>query len=121
MPSKPPIDFSVYREKRSTTFSSDGSVSYESYQRVETALVVSDAVRQRLLAIPNLDSLGILDAPYSIRCLGYNRGPIPPNRTYWYAHYSNKNRSLGYLGAQQVMIIDRESAEVVYDGSDGEE
>src|SRR4051812_35621988 len=86
-----PIDFSVYTERRSPLFEPDGRVSGERFDYVKTALVVSDAVRQRLLAIPNLARLRILDGPHMIRCLDYNHRPIPPDRTYWYVHYGPKD------------------------------
>jgi hypothetical protein len=82
-------------------------------------VVLDQPSRRRILSIPHLQYVTIYDGPYA--CSFYNTASLyaRPER-FWFVHYAFGEDTCK-IGAGTVMVIERGSGRVVYDGTDGGE
>ena len=112
-----PHDFGVYAQKKPTSIVGSGKVAHH-FEDEHIGLTVNELVKQRILAIPRLEKFRIYDAPYKV-CSIYWHTDIPDSEHCWYVSYSCYTALPPFLGPGPLLILDRESAEVYYDGTDG--
>ena len=112
------FDFSVYRVTKEKKVKEEG-VWYTESSPAPTDLIASEIAKRQILSIPKLASFEIYDGPYYIRSL-YNFHPPKRGDEYWFVHYQTKDREF-FIGSGTVMVIERKTGRVVYDGTDGME
>ena len=108
------LDFTVYRQRRKKSVV-DGRES-TSFWEVKTRIVPSNQVCAVITRIPNLKWIRIFDGPYFFNP-PLDDLPWCPSVPCLYVHYRDRDETS--LGGGNVTIIERKTAKVIYDGSDG--
>ena len=112
------FDFSVYRVEKERKKNEEGAW-YTANSPLPTGLIVGEIAKRKILSIPKLVNFTIYDGPYYIGSL-YNFQPPERGDEYWFVHYQTKDRE-GLIGSGMVMVIERKTERVIYDGPDGME
>ena len=112
--------FSVYSYKNLPVIG-PGKTRGVMTETVKTSLEVNQRVREEILKIPNLIGFQIFDESClsQIHTQTYGVDQTINGRMCWFVRY--RNSPLLRLGPSPIMIIERETAEVFYNGSDGGE
>jgi hypothetical protein len=114
--SKVALDFTVYRQE--THRSNQPGVISET-RDVPTELKVSDLIKAKIAAVPDLARIFIYDGPYSFRKPSYGKS-FDERGDFFYVHYT-RSSEVAHLGVGTVIVFQRDSGAVVYDGSDNME
>lgn len=115
------LEITVYRRKISKAKNEDG-VACECHSDEATNLRLNDGCIAQIVSIPNLRRITVYDAPYFCENspFFYRDGtPKKQANEYWFVHYQDHDEPR--IGAGTVMILRRDTAEVVYRGGDGGE
>jgi hypothetical protein len=111
-------DFTVYRVHKVPGIQGAERTRFDKTVTVATDLEVNQAVQLRIVTIPDLEDFTIYDGPYKIGLI-YGMVPLPENECY-FVHYRCSHQPR-MTGPGKVMIVNRETGKVIYDGTDGVE